>query len=114
LSSSVERDFEVDVCVIVGTQLTLFSCKTAWGTTASLLTYLAEARIRARQLGGDHAQAVLVVGYQAPQVKGHQAAVNAALQGLGPAPRRHHILGFADHVLRPSDQLLAIITGAAR
>ena len=109
LSSSVERDFEVDVCVIVGTQLTLFSCKTAWGTTASLLTYLAEARIRARQLGGDHAQAVLVVGYQAPQ-----AAVNAALQGLGPAPRRHHILGFADHVLRPSDQLLAIITGAAR
>ena len=58
-SSSVIRDFEIDVIAMRGYQLFALSCST--GTGKSFLKHkLFEAYIRARQMGGDEAKVALV------------------------------------------------------
>ena len=93
--SGSPRHFEIDVCLIQGTSLVLFSCKLGVGTRPDLLRDLAEAQIRARQIGGDHARAVLVV--HPTSSEGHRIVGADAVTG---APSALHAVDGATDLAR--------------
>lgn len=58
-NSQDQRDFDIDVAVMIGYQLFVFSC-VASEDTGNTKYHLMEAWVRARQLGGDEARVALV------------------------------------------------------